>query len=130
MEETKDLVKVNETRSWEDAIEKESWIAPMVDIYETSDDYNLVANMPGVTKENVKIKVEEESLIIMGRTDFLAEISKKYIVKEIDSSNYYIKFKLADSVNSDKIDAKMENGRLYVTLPKLERVKPRTIEIK
>jgi HSP20 family protein len=130
MEDTKALTKVEDKRSWEEALEKESWVAPLVDIYETTDDYNLVANMPGVSREDVKIKIEEGDLVIMGRTNFLGELQHKFLMKEIDSSNYYRKFKISESIDEDKIDAKLENGRLYVHLPKVERVKPRTIEIK
>lgn len=129
MEDTKALTKVEEKRSWEEALEKESWVAPLVDIYETNDDYFLVANMPGVEKEDVKVKIEEGDLVIMGRVNFLGEMKKKYLMKEIDSSNYYRKFKLSESVDNDKINAKMENGRLNVHLPKVERIKPKTIEI-
>lgn len=130
MEETKALTTVEEKRSWEEALEKESWVAPLVDIYETNDDYYLVANMPGVEKEDVKVKIEEGDLVIMGRVNFLGEMQRKYLMKEIDSSNYYRKFKLSESVDNEKINAKMESGRLHVHLPKVERVKPKTIEIK
>ena len=130
MENTNALTKVEEKRSWEEALEKESWVAPMVDIYETHDDYFLMAAMPGVDKDNVKVKIEEGDLIIMGRLDFSTEMQRKYLMKEIDSSNFYRKFKLSESVNEEKIDAKLENGRLLVHLPKVERVKPKTIEIK
>jgi HSP20 family protein len=130
MEDTKALTKVEDKRSWEEALEKESWVAPLVDIYETTDDYHLVANMPGVSRQDVKIKIEEGDLVIMGRTNFLGELQHKFLMKEIDSSNYYRKFKISESIDEDKIDAKLENGRLYVHLPKVERVKPRTIEIK
>jgi HSP20 family protein len=130
MEDTKALTKVEDKRSWEEALEKESWVAPLVDIYETADDYHLVANMPGVSRQDVKIKIEEGDLVIMGRTNFLGELQHKFLMKEIDSSNYYRKFKISESIDEDKIDAKLENGRLYVHLPKVERVKPRTIEIK
>ncbi len=130
MEDTKALTKVEDKRSWEEALEKESWVAPLVDIYETTDDYHLVANMPGVSRQDIKIKIEEGDLVIMGRTNFLGELQHKFLMKEIDSSNYYRKFKISESIDEDKIDAKLENGRLYVHLPKVERVKPRTIEIK
>lgn len=130
MEDTKALTKVEEKEAGEEALEKESWVAPLVDIYETNDDYYIVANMPGVAKDDVKLKVEEGDLVIMGRINFEGERLRKYLMKEIDSSNYYRKFNLTESVNEDKIDAKLENGRLFVHLPKVERVKPKIIEIK
>lgn len=130
MEETKALTTVEERRSWDEALEKESWVAPLVDVYETNDNYYLVANMPGSAKEDVKVKLEDGDLIVMARVNFLGERNQKFLMKEIDSSNYYRKFKLSDSIDENKIDAKYENGRLYVHLPKVERVKPKTIEIK
>lgn len=130
MEDTKVLTQVDETKSWEEALETESWVAPLIDIYETNDDYFIVANMPGVNKEDVKIKVEDGDLVIMGRINYSDVLNKKYLLKEIDPSNYYRKFKLSDSVNEEKIVASIDNGRLTINLPKVERVKPRTIEIK
>ena len=130
MAETKELTKVHETNSWEHALENESWIAPLVDIYETDTDYYLIANMTGVSREDIKIKLEDGDLIIMGRKHSADEENRRYLMKEIDPSNYYRKFKLSESVDDDKIDASMENGRLKIHLPKVERVKPKTIEIK
>ncbi len=130
MTETRELTKVEPKRSWEEALEKESWVAPLIDIYETNDDYFLVANMPGVNKEDVVVKVEDGDLVIMGRIDFQNELNRKYLVKEIDTSNYYRKFNLSDSIDEEKIDAKLENGKLFVHLPKVERIKPKMIEIK
>ncbi len=130
MAETKEYTKVEESNSWEYALENESWIAPLVDIYETDDDYVLIANMPGVNREDVKIKLEDGDLIIMGRKRSTEDENRRYLMKEIDSSNYYRKFKLSESVDDDKIDASMEKGRLKIHLPKVERVKPKTIEIK
>ena len=49
--------EVTNKKSWDEALERESWIAPLVDIYETQDDYFLSAQMPGVKKEDVKMKL-------------------------------------------------------------------------
>lgn len=130
MTDNKQTIEVQATNNWEEALENESWIAPIVDIHETEDDYFLIALMPGVSKENVKIKLEDGSLIIMGRIDYQSIINRKYILKEIESRNFYRRFKISDSIDESKIDAKIENGILNVQLPKHERVKPKTIEIK
>jgi len=130
MAETKDMVDVSQPMTWDEALERESWIAPLVDIYETKDDYFLTAIMPGVNKENVKIKLEEGHLVIMGRINFNDIVNRKYVLQESEIGNYYRRFKISDSVDESKIDAKLENGILNVKLPKHERVKPKTIEIK
>ncbi len=130
MADTKEMVDVSQPKTWDEALERESWIAPLVDIYETNDDYFLTALMPGVNKENVKIKLEEGQLVIMGRIDYDNAVNRRYVLHETEIGNYYRRFKISSSVDESKIDAKLENGILNVKLPKHERVKPKTIEIK
>lgn len=126
-EKEKTMEKQN---NWDEALENESWIAPVVDIYENEDNYFLVANMPGVKKENIKIKLEEGSLVLMGKINYEEEVNRKYVMKESESGNYFRRFKIDESIDGEKIDAQFESGQLIVTLPKHERVKPKTIEIK
>jgi len=130
MSEIKEKLEVTNKKSWEEALEKESWIAPLVDIYETKDDYFLTAQMPGVKKEDVKIKLEEGNLVIMGRIEYEQNFNNKYVLKETEIGNFYRRFKISDSVDETKIDAKLDNGILNVKLPKHDRLKPKTIEIK
>lgn len=130
MIENNQAVVVKETNNWEEALEKEKWVTPTVDIYETDDEFVLLTNMPGVSKENVKIKLEAESLVLMGRINYEEANSRKYILKETRIGNFYRKFKISDSIDIDRVDAKLENGKMVVILPKHERVKPRSIEIK
>lgn len=130
MSEKKDNVEVNESKNWDEALEKEAWIAPLVDICETADDYQLIANMPGVSKENIKIKIEEEHLLIMGRIDYETSISRKYVLQEYESGNFYRRIKISENVDESKINAQFENGQLIVNLPKHEKVKPKNINIK
>ncbi len=130
MTENNEVLEVEEKSTWDEALENESWIAPLADIYETADEYFLVANMPGVTRENIKIKIEKGDLVIMGRVDYAGLANRKYILKETEIGNYYRKFKVSDSVDENNIQATFDNGQLHVNLPKHERIKPKTIEIK
>jgi len=130
MSNSKEMVEVKTKKSWDDALEKESWVAPLVDIFETKDDYFLTAFMPGVAKEDVKIKLEDGHLVLMGRINYDEAVNKKYILKEFETGNFYRRFKISESIDESKIDAKITNGILEVKLPKHDRVKPRTIEIK
>ncbi|MGK9476016.1 Hsp20/alpha crystallin family protein [Melioribacter sp. OK-6-Me] len=132
MAETKDVMEVQSQtqKSWEEALEKESWVAPLVDIYETDNDFYLNAYLPGVSKENLKIKLEDEQLIIMGRINFDEAVNRKYVLKETETGNFYRSFKIGDSIDESNIEARLENGILEIKLPKHERIKPRTIEIK
>jgi HSP20 family protein len=130
MTDKKEMVDVKTKRSWDEALEKESWVAPLIDIYETTDDYFLTAQMPGVSKEDMKIKLEEGHLVIMGRVNYNETDDRKYVMKETETGNFYRRFKISDSIDEQIIDATLENGILHVKLPKHDRVKPKTIEIK
>ncbi len=125
----KEIVKAGEKISWDEALENEYWLAPKTNIYETDDNYFLSADMPGVRKENIKVKFESGSLIVMGRSDYSNVSSRKILLQENEFGNFYRKYKISDNVNTNKISAEYENGQVVVTLPKQERVKPKIIEI-
>jgi HSP20 family protein len=131
MSNNKELVSVKEgKKNWEELLETESVIAPLVDIFETSDDYILVANMPGVQKEDIQLKLEEESLVIFGRINVEEISNRRYILNETEQGNYFRKFRIAKSIDESGIEARYENGQLRIKLPKHERVKPKTINIR
>ena len=123
-------VKEQESVSLEEIFENEAVFAPYVNIYETNDDFVLVANMPGVSKDDVKLKLEEGALTILGKINYDEAVNRKYILNEAGVGNYFRKFKISNSIDESKIDAKYENGQLIVTLPKHDRVKPRSINVK
>jgi HSP20 family protein len=127
--ETVDL-KEQEPVSLKDILEKEPVFVPFVNIYETGDNFILVANLPGVSKENVKLKLEEGYLSILGKINYGETANRKYILNEAEVGNYYRKFKISSGIDETKIDAKYENGQLIVILPKHDRVKPRSISVK
>ncbi len=130
MTDKKEAIILKDIKSWEEALEKESWVAPPVDVYESEDEFVLVANLPGVDKYNVKVKLEEDNLILMGRIDYESAVNRNYILKETETGNYYRKFHLSENVDSGRIEARFENGQLIVNLPKHEKIKPKDIQIK
>jgi len=130
MKDNNKLVNIESDENIYEILEKESAVAPLVDIYENNDEFVLVASMPGVPKENIRLKYEEESLILFGRINYEDLSKRKYVLNENGVGNFFRKFRISDSIDESKIDAKYENGQLVVILPKHERVKPKPIEIK
>ena len=113
---------------------REEWkqgrlLPPLVDIYESNDDFILVANMPGVKKDGIEVKLAEGNLTIYGRVEREEVASESFVLREINEGNYYRVFRVSDSIDVNKIKAKIEDGVLTLTLPKHERVKPREIPI-
>ena len=129
--ENKEIVPVNEkgTTKIEELLESQNYISPGVNIYETDDEFILSANMPGVLRKDVKVKLDNESLVMFGQIDYEDKINKNYILNENEIGNYFRTFKISASIESSKIEAKFDNGQLIVKLPKNEKVKSRSIDI-
>ncbi len=104
-------------------------VIPPVDIYETEGDYVIVADMPGVSKENVEVNLENGVLEILGHAAEKDEAQNHLKYREYRLYDYRRTFNVGGDVNEAGITAKAENGVLTVTLPKREEAKPRKIEI-
>ncbi len=122
-------VKVKDNSSLEELLEKQNYISPLVNIYETDDEFVLTANMPGVVRDNVKVRVEDDKLIMFGTIQYEEAINRNYILNEQEIANYYRTFNISDMVDQSHIEARYDNGQLVVNLQKNEKVKPRTIDI-
>jgi len=131
MSESKEIIAVKELNynSIDEILRRENNVQPATDIYENNDEYVLIANMPGVSRSEIQVKVIDESLIVFGRINYNEAVNKDYILNENEIGNYFRKFKISDSIEKTKISAKYDNGQLIVNLPKSEKVKARTIDI-
>ena len=105
-------------------------MVPPVDIYETTEGLILVADMPGVSKDKVDVKIEENVLEIRGEIDDLPGEDVAPIYAELTGKEYYRAFTIGPEFDLDKVEASMEAGCLRIFLPKIESEKPRKIEIK
>ncbi|CUS97541.1 Hsp20/alpha crystallin family protein [Candidatus Chrysopegis kryptomonas] len=105
-----------------------TYITPPADLYETPDAYILYIDLPGVTKENLNIKVVDNSLIVQGKFELSLPKDSDTMFSELAKGEYRREFVLAGDVDRNKIDAKLVNGVLILTLGKKEESKE--IEIK
>jgi len=106
-----------------------SW-HPKVDVVETSEAYELAVDMPGVHKEDIQINFHEGMLSISGERKARSVEETDQVVRiERQDGRFYRSFSLPNKINAKKIDARIENGVLFVTVPKLEESKPQRIEI-
>ncbi len=131
MSDSKEIIAVKALNNYsiEEILRTQNNVSPSADIYENPDDFVLIANMPGVLRSEVQVKVIEESLIVFGRINYNETVNRNYILNENELGNYFRKFKISDSIDKTKISAKYDNGQLIVHLPKSEKIKPRTIDI-
>ena len=106
----------------------EQFIAPAATVLENTDGYTLEVEMPGVSKENLEMWVENNELTILGRRS-MPSVEGTLIHRESRSENFRRSFKLDPSIDAGKISAKIEQGVVTLTLPKAEQVKPRKIAV-
>jgi HSP20 family protein len=107
---------------------REEYIAPNVNIFETSEGYVLQAEMPGVGKDGLEITLEGTEITITGKRNPETVVGDT-LFRERNTANYRRVFELDPAIDTAKVSAKIEQGVLTVTLPKSERVKPRKIAV-
>ncbi len=126
MKETTIPVKT-QNKNVPDTRERSRTLRPPVDIFETSEGLTVIADLPGVQKEDVQIQIENDVLTIKGipKINLTADIT----YREFELYPYFRQFQLSDKVDQEKVKAEMKNGVLIIHLPKREEAKPKQISV-
>ena len=103
---------------------------PSVDIFETDHEITLLADLPGVTTDSLTIDLRENTLTLTGEVEPFEGANEEDILIEYEIGKYYRQFTLSSVIDQSKIDAKLADGVLRLSLPKIEAATPRKIEIK
>ncbi len=107
--------------------------SPKIDISEKGNQLIIDAEVPGVKKEDLKITLQDNILTIEGEKKNVSEESgEKYYRTERSYGSFKKSFTLPEDVDSEKVDAKFNNGILSIALNKVEVKKPveKIIEVK
>jgi HSP20 family protein len=105
------------------------WV-PVVDVMETDEEFQISAELPGVEKKDVKLSVENGVLLISGRREQEEEKGKRYHKIERAYGSFARSFTMPDVVDEQKVTAEFKNGVLTVRLPKSEKARPKSIEVR
>lgn len=108
-----------------------AWVPP-VDIRETDEAYEVVADLPGMTKDDVELRVEDNLLTIRGERRWREEEGGQeagWSRRERAYGTFTRSFTLPREVDSEDVKARFRDGVLNVSIPKSEKAKPRTIDI-
>jgi HSP20 family protein len=105
--------------------------APAVDIFETEHhDLVLKAELPGMSREDIEVVVENSTLVLKGEKKFDSEVKEEnYRRIERTYGAFHRSFTLPNTVDASKVSAEFKNGVLTVKLPFREEAKPRTINV-
>jgi HSP20 family protein len=113
-----------------EGVTSRAWLPP-VDIREREDALVFSAELPGLTKEDIDITLENNVLTIAGERKFEKETKGEEFHRLERSYGHFTRsFTLPSSVRTDKVDANFDNGVLHISLPKQENAKPKKISIR
>jgi HSP20 family molecular chaperone IbpA len=131
MAETKDIQKKQETQMQRgvEPTQQGRVFLPPTDIRETNESIVLTADMPGVKVDDVNVTLENDVLTVRGTVAEEHRSDSGAAYAEYEVGNYQRSFALSDEIDRDKIDARMNNGVLTLTLPKT-RPSQKRIEVK
>jgi len=117
------------TRGEEGRLMGGTW-TPLVDIYETKKNIVIKAEVPGVKEEDINIEVNENTLTLKGERKLEKGIKEEnYHCIERTYGHFSRSFTLPNTVQQDKIRARLNDGVLEIVLPKTEAAKPRQIKV-
>ncbi len=114
----------------ETSYRRSAW-EPSVDIGESEEDFLVTADLPGLTKDDVKISYEDGVITLRGeKKQEKEEKGKNYHRVERSYGQFERSFRLPTRIDVGKIEAKFKDGVLQLRLPKVEEAKPKEIPIK
>jgi len=124
-----DLMQLN--RRFQPATSARSAWSPAVDIFEKGEELLIRAEVPGVERDSIDVKVEDNTLILSGeRVRETEDEDTQAYRRERVYGSFVRSFSLPKTVDATRISAAYKNGVLEISLPKAEEAKPRKIEIK
>ena len=116
---------------WNLPVYRDSIWNPAVDVKENEGSFVLTADIPGLTKKDVKININNRVLNLHGeRKEEKENEDGKFYYRERHIGSFSRSFQLPETVNEDGIQASVRNGVLSIELPKLEESLPKDLEIK
>jgi HSP20 family protein len=104
--------------------------SPSVDIFENENALTLLADMPGVKADDLKIDLRENVLTLTGHVSSREAADEHDVLREYSPGTFFRQFTLSDTIDQARIDAKLADGVLRLELPKVEKAKPRQISVR
>jgi HSP20 family protein len=106
------------------------YYVPTTDIFETADALQLVLEVPGVGRDDVEIRLEDDVLRIEARIDAAKYDGMEPLYTEYNVGHFARSFTLSHHIDQHQISAQLSDGLLTVTLKKVPEAQPRRIEIR
>jgi HSP20 family molecular chaperone IbpA len=106
------------------------FVVPPVDVYEDESGITVLADLPGVSRDRLGVRVDGDTLIVEATASTPQPQDMQLIYGEASCPNYRRQFTLSHELDSARIDASLKDGVLRLSIPKLEEARPRRIEVR
>lgn len=105
-------------------------VVPPVDVYEDDSGITLLADLPGVSRDKLGVRVDGDTLLIEGTADVTGPQNMELVYGEAQLAQYRRQFTLSRELDASRIEAQLKDGVLRLSIPKAEEAKPRRIEVR
>ena len=109
--------------------EQQRAVLPAVDVFEDAGGITLLADMPGVPKEQLELKIEGDALLIEGGVQRLTPEGLEAVYAEVRVPRYRRSFTLSRELDTARIEANLKDGVLTLRIPKQAHAQPRRIAV-
>ena len=106
------------------------FVVPPVDVFEDESGITLLADLPGVSRDRLGVRVDGESLILEAGAATVQPEHMQLVYGEAQCPSYRRQFTLSRELDASRIEASLKDGVLRLAIPKLEEAKPRRIEVR
>jgi len=133
MKETRNMnncgVVVRHEHAARPSVGEDQYRVPAADVYETSEAFVLMLDLPGARRESISLTLEKGEMRVRAEVEPLHRQEGTLLLDELQGTGFYRAFSIAEGIDTGNVDARFEQGVLTVKLFKSEDVKPREIHI-
>jgi len=109
--------------------EQQRYVVPPVDVFENESSITLLADLPGVPRDQLQVRVDGETLILEANAVTGGPQDLELVYGEAQCPAYRRQFTLSRELDTGRIEAQLRDGVLRLTIPKAEAARPRRIEV-
>jgi HSP20 family protein len=111
-----------------DRMNEEAYVVPKVDIFEDDKELMLIADLPGVARDDIDVRIERNELVIKGKV--IDELDGPILTKEFRVRDFYRSFAIPSGIDSSSVKVEVANGVLSLRLPKSDTLHSKRIVVR
>jgi HSP20 family molecular chaperone IbpA len=104
-------------------------VVPPVDVFETESAITLLADLPGVQRDKLQVRVDGDTLVVEATASTAGPENLQLVVGEAQYPTYRRQFTLSRELDTGRIEAQLRDGVLRLTIPKAEEARPRRVQV-